>query len=75
MGRRGYCSVADQGCKAPAGVRAGSGVARMSPGPLRQSECSECGQDVCTVCSTKEKGVVVCDHCIDYKIKKAKATE
>lgn len=50
MPKKGYCSVADPGCTAPAGVGVGgSGFAECEPEIV--THCARCWEDVCTGCS------------------------
>lgn len=56
--------MVDYACKAPAGICTSmGGVAKMPQGLLRKDPCSRCGGDVCTVCSIRTKGKVICNNC------------
>lgn len=66
MGRRGYCSIANGGCAAPAGHQCGLGGPHTVAEPQRPVKtCAECGDDVCgnEACSRLVHGKRICAWC------------
>lgn len=50
---KGYCSIADTDCKAPAAIKAGSAMGECDPGWT--ANCYYCDNLVCVNCSNKIK--------------------
>ena len=79
MSGLGHCSIANGGCKAPAGRQVGSaGGPRCDEPVARVARCGFCGDDVCTgpACSSLvcvKKGDVrplrACANCADEEVR------
>lgn len=59
------CSVADQGCEAPAGFLVGGRVVHGTD--LAEFSCSECGEPVCGSCSElNDEDERICNRCLEW---------
>lgn len=58
------CSIADDGCEAPAGYAVGGGAVEnfeVEPGVAKHCDC--CGEPVCQSCSAEKDGRYLCTWC------------